>query len=126
VPDPSTQPSTSPSHEITARFQRALGVAFGPEYADADPVIRPSQFADFQANASLALAKRLGSNPREVATRLVEALEVDDVASSVEISGPGFVNVTLRPSWLAGQVTALAADPRLGVPEQEQQVVPID
>jgi arginyl-tRNA synthetase len=124
VPDPSIQPSTSPSHEITARFQRALGAAFGPEYADADPVIRPSQFADFQANASLALAKRLGSNPREVATRLVEALEVDDLASSVEISGPGFVNVTLSPAWLAAQVGSL--DGRLGVPTQERQVVPID
>jgi arginyl-tRNA synthetase len=124
VPAPSTQPSTSPAREITARFQQALGAAFGPEYADADPVIRPSQFADFQANASLALAKRLGSNPREVATRLVEALEVDDLASSVEISGPGFVNVTLSPTWLAAQVGSL--DGRLGVPTQQRQVVPID
>ena len=114
----------APAHEITARFQHALGVAFGPEYADVDPVIRPSQFADFQANVALALAKRLGSNPREVASRLVEALDVDDLARSVEISGPGFVNVTLAPEWLASQVGAL--DARLGVPLQERQVVPID
>ena len=57
---------------LTERFQRALAKAFGEEYADADPVIRPSQFADFQANAALALAKRLGSNPRDVAQRIVE------------------------------------------------------
>ena len=114
----------SPAQEITARFQHALGDAFGPEYAATDPVIRPSQFADLQANVALALAKRLGSNPREVATRLVGALEVQDVAQSVEISGPGFVNVTLAPEWLASQVGAL--DARLGVPVQERQVVPID
>ncbi len=117
---------SSPAQVITARFQQALGAAFGPEYAEADPVIRPSQFADLQANVALALAKRLGSNPREVATRIVEALEVDDVAEPPQISGPGFVNLTLRPSWLAAQVTALAADPRLGVAAQQPQVVPVD
>jgi arginyl-tRNA synthetase len=126
APGHNLSPMSSPAQVITARFQQALGTAFGPEHAEADPVIRPSQFADLQANVALALAKRLGSNPREVATRLVEALEIDDVAEPPQISGPGFVNLTLRPSWLASEVDALAADPRLGVPEQEPQVVPID
>ena len=117
---------SSPAQVVTDRFQQAMGAAFGPDYANADPVIRPSQFADFQANVALALAKRLGSNPREAASRLVQALEIEDVAAPPEISGPGFVNVSLRPEWLAGQVTALADDPRLGVPAQEQRVVPID
>jgi arginyl-tRNA synthetase len=117
---------SSPAQVVTARFQQALESAFGAEYAGVDPVIRPSQFADLQANVALALAKRVGSSPREVASRIVAALEIDDVAAAPEISGPGFINVTLREDWLAGQVGALADDPRLGVPVQERQVVPID
>ena len=117
---------TSPAQVINARFALALESAFGPNGAGADPLVRPSQFADLQANVALPLAKRLGSNPRAVATRLVEALEIDDVAVPAEISGPGFVNITLRREWLADQVTSLAEDPRLGVPVQDPRVVPVD
>jgi arginyl-tRNA synthetase len=115
---------TSPTAALTERFQQALGKAFGAEYADADPVIRPSQFADLQANAAMALAKKVGAKPRDVAARIVEALDVDDVVESPEITGPGFVNLTVRPDWVAAQVESLGA--RLGVPEQRAQVVPID
>jgi arginyl-tRNA synthetase len=111
---------------LTERFQRALGEAFGDEYAAADPVIRPSQFADFQANAALSLAKRLGEQPRGVAERLVGALDLDGIAEAPEISGPGFVNVRLTDAWVGEQVSALGGDPRLGVPAQEPQTVPID
>jgi arginyl-tRNA synthetase len=110
--------------QLTERFQAALGKAFGDEYADADPVIRPSQFADFQANAALALAKRLGENPRAVAQRIVDALDLDGIAEAPEISGPGFVNVRLAGSWIADQVSGL--DERLGVPTQEPQTIPVD
>jgi len=117
---------TGPVDVLTDRLQRALGAAFGPEHAATDPVLRPSQFADFQANAALALAKRLGSNPRAVAESIVEHLDVADVCLAPAVSGPGFVNLTLRGDWLAEQTTALAGDPRLGVPVEEPQVVPID
>jgi len=111
---------------LTQRFQRALGKAFGDEYAATDPVIRPSQFADFQANAALALAKRLGDQPRTVAQRIVDALDLDGVAEEPGISGPGFVNVRLSDTWIAAAVTAVREDDRLGVPTQERQVVPVD
>jgi arginyl-tRNA synthetase len=117
---------TDPAHVLAARFADALGAAFGPEYAEVDPVIRSSQFADYQASVALALAKRVGAKPRDVAARLVEHLDVDDVCEPPEISGPGFVNLTLRPDWLAGQVLALVRDERLGVPLEEAKVVPID
>ncbi len=117
---------TAPADVLADRLQRALGAAFGPEHAGADPVLRPSQFADFQANVALALAKRLGSSPRAVAESLVEHLDVTDVCLAPTVSGPGFVNLTLRGDWLAARTTALADDPRLGVPLQEPQVVPID
>src|SRR3954453_17335750 len=105
---------SSPAQVLTERFRTALGAAFGPEHADADPVIRPSQFADLQANVALPLAKRGGGKPRDVAARLVEALDVDDVTSSPEISGPGFINLTLRPEWLAGEVRRLPQSPPTG------------
>ena len=110
--------------QLTERFQAALGKAFGDEYADADPVIRPSQFADFQANAALALAKKLGEQPRAVAQRIVDALDLDGIAGAPEISGPGFVNVRLDPAWIAAEVSGL--DERLGVPTQEPQTIPVD
>ncbi len=122
----STGPVLSPAAELTARFQAALVKAFGAEYADVDPVIRPSQFADFQANAALALAKRVGSNPREVAQRIVEHLDLADLAEPTEISGPGFVNVTLASNWLADRVSEQLADPRAGVPTLEAETIPID
>ena len=115
---------TSPTVALTERFQQALGKAFGDEYADADPVIRPSSFADLQANAAMALAKRLGSKPRDVAAQIVEALDVDDIVETPEVTGPGFVNLRVRPDWVASQLEGLGT--RLGVPEQPRQVVPID
>ncbi|HEX3930993.1 MAG TPA: arginine--tRNA ligase [Nocardioides sp.] len=104
----------------------AIGRAFGDEYADADPLIRPSQFADYQANVAMSLAKRLGRPPRDVAATLVEHLELDDVCEPVAVSGPGFLNLRLRDAWLAGAVGELRADPRLGVPRQRPQIVPVD
>ena len=84
-----------PQLVLTERVQQALAAAFGPEYADADPLIRPSQFADYQANVALSLAKRLRRAPREVAQALADALDVADVCPGVEVSGPGFLNLTL-------------------------------
>jgi arginyl-tRNA synthetase len=116
----------SPLEVLTERFQLALGRAFGAEYASTDPVIRPSQFADFQANVALALAKRVGDQPRNVAQRIVAELDLGGIADEPEISGPGFVNVRLTGDWVAAGVTALRADPRLGVPSQARQTVPVD
>jgi arginyl-tRNA synthetase len=54
-----------PQNVLTQRMRRALAAAFGPGEAATDPLIRPSQFADFQSNAALPLAKRLGRPPRD-------------------------------------------------------------
>ncbi len=115
-----------PSLVLADRVRAALAAALGPEFGDADPVLRPSQFADYQANAALALAKRLRRPPREVAADLVEHLDVADVCDGVEVSGPGFVNLSLRDDWLAAQVGELLGDSRLGVPQQATEHIPID
>src|SRR3984957_6260745 len=101
---------------LGARVLDALAAAYGPDYADADPLIRPSSFADAQSNVALPLAKRLGEAPRDVAPETVAPLDIDDVAEPPTVSGPGFINLTLRPQWIADAVTGLLADPRLGAP----------
>ncbi|HEV3380373.1 MAG TPA: arginine--tRNA ligase [Trebonia sp.] len=106
-----------PQQVLAARVRDALGAAFGGDYADADPLIRPSQFADFQSNAALPLAKRLKRSPRDVATTIAAHLDVGDVTEPPQISGPGFVNFTLKNDWVAAQATDVLRDPRLGVPE---------
>ncbi len=105
-----------PREVLARRVQDALGAAFGTEYADADPVIRPSSFADFQSNAALPLAKRLGRPPREIAADITSHLDLTGVAEPPEVSGPGFINLTLTTDWIAAQASSELADPRLGTP----------
>ena len=100
--------------------------AFGTDFAIIDPVLRSSQFADVQVNAAMALAKVLGRAPRDVAAAIAEHLRVDDLCSSVEVSGPGFINLTLRQEWIAAETQSLLADDRLGVPLEDRQQIPID
>ncbi|MFV0460972.1 MAG: arginine--tRNA ligase [Actinomycetales bacterium] len=111
---------------LVPRLQAGLAAAFGPEYADADPVLRPSRFADVQVNAPMALAKRLGSSPRDIAARLVEVLDVDDVCDLVEVSGPGFINLRASQAWLSGVVTEQAGDPRAGLADEPARTVVVD
>ena len=105
-----------PQLVLGARVRAALGAAYGAGDADADPVIRPSSFADFQSNAALPLAKRLGRAPRDIAAEIVRQLDVDDVSEPPLVSGPGFINFKLRNDWIAAQATRVGTDPRLGVP----------
>ncbi|MFI9558449.1 arginine--tRNA ligase [Nonomuraea endophytica] len=104
---------TDPQLVLTERVQQALANAFGAEYADADPLIRPSQFADFQANVAMSLGKRLRRAPREVAEAI--SAQMSDFPGTVEVSGPGFLNITLDTSWIAGEAGRMLADPRAGV-----------
>ena len=116
-----------PEVTLARLVQDALAAEFGAEYADTDPVIRPSQFADFQANVALTLARRLHRPPRDVADQLASHLGGTDVCEQAEVSGPGFINLTLRDSWVAGQAAGLLGDPRLGVGSaQPAQTVVVD
>ena len=120
-------PKSDPKSELSTRFRAALAAAFGDELASTDPLIRPSSFGDFQANLAMSLARTLGRPPREVAAAIVEHLEIDDLCERVEVSGPGFVNLTLRSDWIAEQANALAADERLGVaPAAAPETVVVD
>jgi arginyl-tRNA synthetase len=88
-------------------------IAGGP----ADPVVRPSDRADAQVNGALPLAKQIGTNPREIAQRVVDSGVLAGVCREVEIAGPGFINLTFDDRFLGAQLDAVAIDDRLGVPD---------
>ena len=103
-----------------------LQAAFDAVEPGADPTLRTSDRGDYQANGVMALAKRVGRAPREVAGEIVSLADLEGVAT-VEVAGPGFLNLTLDPSFLSGQLTALRADERLGVaPATVARTVVID
>ncbi len=106
---------TDPEAALGTLVQQALADEFGPEFSGTDPLIRPSGFADYQSNAAIALSKKLGRAPRDVAGPLAARLDGTGAVALAELSGPGFINLTLRGEWIAEQVSAQLSDPRLGV-----------
>ena len=104
-----------PLHTIADTVREVLADVAGRPAADIDPVVRPSDRADAQVNGALALAKAVGRPPREVAEALAADVRLTTMCSSVEVAGPGFVNLTFRPEFLAAQLVAAAADEHLGV-----------
>jgi arginyl-tRNA synthetase len=108
---------------LASTVQRHLADALSaalPEAADADPLLRRSERADFQANGLLALAKRLKGNPRELAAKVTGSLPPSDEIASIEVSGPGFLNITVADAALLRNLAARYEDERLGVPYAEQ------
>jgi arginyl-tRNA synthetase len=102
---------------LKQRFRDALaGMVDDP--TDLVDLVRQSQdpkFGDYQANMAMPLAKRLDRPPREIAAEIIGRLDLGDLCAPPEIAGPGFINLRLREDWLARQLTAAVADPRLGI-----------
>ncbi|MBX7103252.1 MAG: arginine--tRNA ligase [Gemmataceae bacterium] len=115
--------------ELQSRFRAALAGMT----TDADrfaQMVRPvgdAKFGDYQANCAMSLAKELKQNPRQVAESIISRLQADDLVAKADVAGPGFINLTLRPEWLAEQVRAMAGDERLGVaPVESARLYVID
>ncbi len=103
---------------IRARFRPALESVDAGEIEKYLEMIKPSQdpqFGDYQANCAMPLGKQLGESPREVASRIVAALDLQDMCHQIEIAGPGFINLTLRQDFLADQIAAALEDERIGI-----------
>jgi arginyl-tRNA synthetase len=102
---------------LDSRVTAAMRAAFPDVQAPA--IVQSSQdprFGDYQANGAMALAKLLKMKPRDVAAAVVARLDVSDLAERPEIAGPGFINIRLRPDWVAAEIGRINADERLGVP----------
>ena len=114
---------------LESLVRTATVAAFGPEYADVDPLVKRSDRADFQADLALGLAKRTKKAPRAVAEAIVAQIDVEKspILEKIEIAGPGFLNLSVRASYLADATTRALADERLGVPfADEKETVAID
>ncbi len=97
--------------------------------ADCEPQVRQSakvQFGDYQANGVMAIAKKLGMAPRQLAEQVLTHLDLNGIASKVEIAGPGFINIFLAPAFLAEHVSEALKSDRLGVAKPQPQTIVID
>ncbi|GGO72009.1 arginine--tRNA ligase [Bowmanella pacifica] len=109
------------------KFKQALANVGAPQGAQA-PLTRSTrpEFGDYQFNGAMALAKTLGQKPRDIADKIIAAVELDGIASKLEVAGPGFINIHLCTDWLAAQLDNAAQDPRLGIDKEPAQTVVVD
>lgn len=111
--------------ELDAAVSAALADAGAP---DAPAVVRPAQrpeFGHYQANGVMGAAKKLGKNPRELATQVAKSLDLPMVAD-IEVAGPGFLNITLDSTWIADALTTIHASDRLGIAVQTPRTIVVD
>jgi arginyl-tRNA synthetase len=96
-------PSTKPQHlfaDMLARVQAATSAALGPGAEVARIVVEPPRdqtHGDMATNAAMVLSKDAGKKPRELAENIATKLRADDKVASVDVAGPGFINLTLKP-----------------------------
>ncbi|KKC64448.1 arginyl-tRNA synthetase [Citrobacter amalonaticus] len=112
---------------LSEKVSQAMIAAGAP--ADCEPQVRQSakvQFGDYQANGMMAVAKKLGMAPRQLAEQVLTHLDLNGIASKVEIAGPGFINIFLDPAFLAQHVQQALASNRLGVTQPAKQTVVVD
>ena len=112
---------------LSEKVSQAMIAAGAP--ADCEPQVRQSakiQFGDYQANGMMAVAKKLGMAPRQLAEQVLTHLDLNGIASKVEIAGPGFINIFLDPAFLAQHVQQALASDRLGVTQPAKKTVVVD
>ncbi len=103
--------------QLTTWLQNALSKAFGAEADGVSLKILPAtdpQFGDFQCNDAMALAKRLRKAPRMIAETIVANLDKENAPAEAEIAGPGFINIRVRPEWLARELEDVGKLPDIG------------
>ncbi len=110
--------------QLAGWLRQAFQAAFGEALPDTVAIrVQPStdtRFGDFQCNDAMQLGKLLRKPPRAVAEAAVQALPLPPMLTKVEVAGPGFINLTVSPAWLAEQVAKLSAAPRFGLPDAGQ------
>lgn len=112
---------------LSEKVSHALIAAGAP--ADCEPQVRQSakiQFGDYQANGVMAVAKKLGMAPRQLAEQVLSHLDLNGIANKVEIAGPGFINIFLDPAFLAANVSQALSAERPGVAQPQAQTIVVD
>ena len=100
---------------VAQRIAVAFAKVGGQKAAGIDTAVRQSDRADAQVNGSLALAKAMGATPRDIAVKVLEVAELQDICSSTEVAGPGFINLTFANKFLAQELVVASGSDKLGV-----------
>lgn len=109
--------------QLRNKFTIALVEGFGQDSAQIDPLVVPAsnpKFGDYQCNVALSLAKQLNQPPRAIAEKLVSKIDISDVCEPLEIAGPGFINIRIKPNYIAQQIVKNYQDDRLGIKKTEK------
>ena len=112
---------------LSDKIKQAMIAAGADE--SCDPLVRQSgkaQFGDYQANGIMAAAKKLGTNPREFAQKVLQQADLSDIAEKLDIAGPGFINIFLNSAWLAKQASNAVLSENLGIQAAQKQTVVVD
>ncbi len=97
--------------------------------AEYGPHVAPSKkagFGDYQANGAMAAAKAMKTNPRNLAQTIVDNLQLDDIASQIDIAGPGFINIHVSPAWLATALQQQQTSQAFGLRTHTPETVVVD
>jgi len=111
---------TSTVELLKIKFNQALVAAFGEDFATTDPMVVEAtnpKFGDYQCNVAMSLTKPLKSNPRAIATQIINHLSLDEICEPPEIAGPGFINLRLKTDYLKTQLQKMLGDERLNIPQ---------
>ncbi len=115
---------------LEERFATAMAAVAGQD--DCAAIVRPAtdaKFGDYQVNGVMGLGKKLKTNPRKLAESVVEKVDVSDLCEPPEVAGPGFINLRLKPDYVATQLLRINADGsgRLGIESADDaQTVVVD
>jgi len=115
---------------LEEKFAGAMGAVAGRD--DCAAIVRPAtdaKFGDYQVNGVMGLAKKLRTNPRKLAESVVEKVDLSDMCEPPEVAGPGFINLRLKPEYVAGQLLRINTNGsgRLGIePTDDAQTVVVD
>ncbi|MGB0445554.1 MAG: arginine--tRNA ligase [Porticoccaceae bacterium] len=91
---------------LNSRFKTAMQSLEIP--SECSPLLNQSnkpEFGDYQANGAMGAAKQLKTNPRELAHKILEQVDLEGIAEKTDIAGPGFINITLCNKFLAKALT---------------------
>ena len=100
------------SERISNAIEKATGLKNVPAIVT---VATDPKFGDYQSNNALALAKQLKANPRQLAEKIIENLQIDDICEKPEIAGAGFINLRLKPEFIAKNLLDINAGDNLGI-----------
>jgi len=101
---------------ISERISNAIAKSTGQKEISA--IVTPAtdpKFGDYQSNNALSLAKKLKTNPRQLAEKIIAELQIDDVCEKPQIAGAGFINLRLKPQFVTKTLLNIVSDSKLGI-----------